>query len=332
MRSEVRVVFRVAAGPRIGFGHLMRCRALGRTLGVRPLLSIRGTATTRKIARRLGCACAPIARTLADADVIVVDDPSPAHAQAWLRRGRRAGTPTVVIHDRGVGSAEADLVVDGSITVRPTSDTDTRIVGPRFALLDRRILRARAARARRIRARPRPRVLIALGGGAYVHTVVRSLVREIASRRPDALITVAAGFCPARRRPSLAPARWIERLNGLAKDLAACDVAVVAGGITLYEACAIGVPAVALAVVPAQRDAIAAFAARGVVLDAGSLGDGERALRNAAAGVARSLREATTGRRASAARRLIDGRGALRVAARIRRLVAGARSKKGRHA
>jgi spore coat polysaccharide biosynthesis predicted glycosyltransferase SpsG len=231
-----------------------------------------------------------------------------------------------------VGSAEADLVVDGSITVCQTTGAAGRLLGPRFTLLDRRILHARAARARRIGARPRPQVLIALGGGAHVYTVVRSLVRAIASRRPDVVITVAAGFCRARRRPLPAPARWIERPNGLAKDLAACDVAVVAGGITLYEACAIGVPAVALAVVPAQLEAIAAFAARGVVLDAGSLGDGERVLGNVADGVARSLREATTLGRASAGRRLIDGRGALRVAARIRRLAVASRSITGRHA
>ena len=62
----------------------------------------------------------------------------------------------------------------------------------------------------------------------------------------------------------------------MSADLAACDVAVVAGGVTLYEACAVGVPVVALAVVAAQRPAIADFAVRGAAIDAGALMDPSR--------------------------------------------------------
>ena len=53
---HVAVVFRVAAGPRLGFGHLVRCRAIARALGVEPRVSIRGTAATRRAGASSACA------------------------------------------------------------------------------------------------------------------------------------------------------------------------------------------------------------------------------------------------------------------------------------
>jgi spore coat polysaccharide biosynthesis predicted glycosyltransferase SpsG len=101
-------------------------------------------------------------------------------------------------------------------------------------------------------------------------------------------------------------------------------VAVVAGGVTLYEACALGVPAVALAVVPAQRAAIRAFARRGAVLDARSSSPSRNVADIAAAQVVRLVEEPE--RRLALARRartLVDGKGAVRVAGRIRSLLEG---------
>ncbi len=51
---RLHVLFRAAAGPRLGFGHLVRCRSLARALGVSPLVSLRGTSRTREAAIRLG--------------------------------------------------------------------------------------------------------------------------------------------------------------------------------------------------------------------------------------------------------------------------------------
>jgi spore coat polysaccharide biosynthesis predicted glycosyltransferase SpsG len=134
---------------------------------------------------------------------------------------------------------------------------------------------------------------------------------------------VAAGFS-AGERVALRNARWLVVHTGLTPALLDADVAIVAGGVTLYETCAIGVPAVALAVVPAQRPAIRAFAAAGAVIDAGGVSAGRASIARAAAGVARlvanrRLRQTMTRR----ARQIVDGQGTARVAARIQALVAG---------
>ena len=78
---HVAVVFRIAAGPRLGFGHLVRCRAIARALGVEPRVSIRGTAATRRAAATLGLRVLAGGLRVLDRErpqVLVVDDPSAA--------------------------------------------------------------------------------------------------------------------------------------------------------------------------------------------------------------------------------------------------------------
>ncbi len=304
------VLFHAAAGPRIGFGHLVRCRSLARALGVTPTTSVRGTARTRDAARALGLDVRTLGRAdLAAAAVLVVDDPSPSHARAWLARARKASTPAVSMTD-GRRAPRGAVAVPG---------------GPEHVVLDRRVRRARVARLRRRRSSASRRVLVALGGGAQVFAAVRPLVAAVRRRCPGVAIAVAAGFSRSGPLPRLQGARWIRRPQGLSRDLLRADAAVVAGGVTLYEACAIGVPSVALAVVPAQQPAIRALAARGAVVDAVSNGRvTRRAIERTAAALAGVLEHGDA--LASAAREAVDGRGALRVSARIRALV------RGRHA
>jgi spore coat polysaccharide biosynthesis predicted glycosyltransferase SpsG len=324
MTPPVRFLFRVAAGPRIGFGHLMRCRALARALHVPPLVSLRGGAVVRRTARALGFQLAEDL-ALSTIDVVIVDDPSTRHARAWLMRAKRAGAATATINDVGVGDRVADLVIDGRVSARALGGGVAGLRGPRFAVLDPRLLVARAERRQR-RTPKRQRVLIALGGGSHVFSVVQPLVREIACRCPRVAIAVAGGFS-LRSRPALESARWIERPDGLASDLVRSDVAVVSGGVTLYEACAVGVPVVALSVVPAQRPAIEAFAACGAAIDARAGVLHQRMLvTRAGAAVARLLGSRSACRRsAAAALRLVDGRGALRIACRLRALASRTR-------
>jgi spore coat polysaccharide biosynthesis predicted glycosyltransferase SpsG len=278
------VVFHAAAGPRLGFGHLVRCRSLARALGVAPVVSIRGTARTRQRAASAGWRVVSRRQLWAAVpSVLVVDDPSATEARRLTRQARRRGVAAMSI---------ANL---------------TR--SARFAVLDPSILRTR-----RTTPLSRPRVLIALGGGAHVFSAAGRISRELARRVPAVDIVAAAGFSNRARKPGLGRGRWITAPDGLTKELARASVAVVAGGVTLQEACALGVPAVAVAVVAAQRPAIRHFARRRAVIDA-------RELDHVAAHVVRVIADPREQRRLSAAgRRLVDGRGAFRVADRIRSL------------
>lgn len=320
--SPLRILFRVAAGPQVGFGHLMRSRSLARALDVAPLVSIRGNARTRATAAALGWTVLDGTNDAAVAtvrpDLMVIDDPGQPDAQQWVRRARRLGVPVVSVHDLGRSIVDSDLVIDGSI-LPAASVSAPALLGPAYAILDPAIAK--------LRAEPPPpmlgRVLIALGGGTHVYAIAGELSQALFARMPALDIRVACGFAPPATLPPLARGSWIASTNGLAGELAAAAVAVVAGGVTMYEACALKKPIVAMPVVAEQDAATRAFAIRGGVLSAGWPHDDRTVARVAEAIVALFQDSSLRKRMIKQAARLVDGEGVFRVADRIRVLAAG---------
>jgi spore coat polysaccharide biosynthesis predicted glycosyltransferase SpsG len=330
--SVGRVLFRAAAGPRRGFGHLVRCGVLARALGAGRTVSLRASAATADAARARGWQVLPatsgptrVLVTFAP-DLLIIDDPSSRHAAAWVRAARRRGIPVATVHDLGLGRAGADLTIDGSLEL-PRGRVPADLQGPEFAILDPDLT---AWRARRPIRRP-DRVLIALGGGAHIHALGPTLAARIRCKVPDVRIDVAAGLLGSGHRPLPPGCRWLATPDGLAPALATASAAVVAGGITLYEACAVGTPVVTLAVAGAQRATTRAFANAGAAIDA-SGPIRAHALDRAAAGVAHLLshpREAA--RRSRRARQLVDGAGTSRVTRHLVALAARGRAEERRH-
>jgi UDP-2,4-diacetamido-2,4,6-trideoxy-beta-L-altropyranose hydrolase len=320
--ASFRVIFAAAAGPRIGFGHLVRCRSLARALGVEPLVALRGTTATRRRAAAAGWRLTVIQHDddlqRLDPHVLVVDDPSVRSVRGWVGRARRVGVPVATVHDLGIAAMQSDLVIDGSVqSPRRAGGRFGSLRGPAYAILDPRV---RAARERPSRPVPR-RVLVALGGGGRAMAAAR-LTQAIAARTSNVEIRIAGGFTAGRATPALASAAWIHAPHGLAGELSAASVAVLAGGVTLYEACALGAPSVAVALNSAQHLTIRAFARHGATIDAGSVAS-RRTIARVAEAVERLLRDPSSRRRMrTAGRRLVDARGAARVAARLRQLPA----------
>lgn len=318
---QMRVLFRAAAGPRLGFGHLVRCRSLARALGVPTCVSLRGTARTRDAAVRLRCTLVDDGTRALAADgrpcVLVVDDPSADHADVWVQAARRHGVPVATVHDLGLGYIESDLVIDGSVRPGGAVRGGRDIRGAAYAMLAPEIVRWRE---RRRSLREERRVLIALGGGGHVLTLAARLSESLAAAQPGLRIRVAAGFTDTGRLPVLRHGEWVSAADGLGEELSRATVALVAGGVTLYEACAIGTPAVACALTRAQGLTIRAMADAGAVLDGGSAAN-TRHVARLGAHVAHILRDERCQRRVAAAGRLlVDGRGIFRVADRLREL------------
>ena len=277
----------------MGFGHLMRCRTLARVLGVTPVVAIRGGRRAKRVARQTGWRVITHRQlwTLPPS-VVVIDEPSGRHTRAIAERARHCGHRPVPI--AGLALMPSYSVVDPSLA--------------RLKLLRDGVQRPRSANA----SAGRTRVLIALGGGAHVFSLAGHISRVLAERVEGVTVVAAAGFAGRSRKPALTGGRWISAPAGLKKEFARATVAIVAGGVTLQEACAAGVPAVALPVVPAQRPAIRWLAARGAVV---------APARVDAVGpcVARLIADRRRRRRlSSAGRRAVDGRGALRLAQLIR--------------
>ncbi len=288
------ILIRVAAGPRIGFGHLVRARTLARVLDGEVRVSIRGTAATIERARSLGLSLAHpvLSRALAEDgpfDLVVIDDPSAVCAREAATHARAAGSTVVAIRDGGRPVVRADLVIDGSVTRRRLRGDGPAWIGPRYAVIDPGIVARRCSRRPGGADARSPRILIALGGGSRVR-LPAAVADALAVECPGATVRVASGLIAATHA---APVRsgsveWLGPLSSLVDELIDCDVAVLAGGMTLYEACALATPAVSLAIVRAQVPAVRTFASAGAVVDAGlCVGQDAAALRRTARRVAR---------------------------------------------
>ncbi len=325
--GDLRVLFCAPAGPRRGFGHLMRCLALARAMGVRPLIALRGTRRTADAALALGAELlappSPSAISAIQPDVVIVDDPVASQGRRWVEAARRAGARVTTVHDLGLGWSQSDLAIDGSIARAVRAPRARTLSGTRFAVLDPALAGHAASRQElgRTRQPHRRTVLIALGGGPRRHMAL-AIAQSIAALVPDVQIRIAGGFVVPPDVPTGdTRIRWIAPRHGLARELARADIAVVGGGVSLYEACAIGVPSVGVPVVRSQVPTVMAFARHGAAI-AVPLHAGPRL---AAARVVGLLRDDARQRALSRrSRRLVDGRGAARVAAAVTALARGA--------
>ena len=310
--GDLRILFRAPAGPRRGYGHLVRCRSLARALGVRPLVALRGGPRVIETAVALGCdvvqgSATRLLRSLAP-DVLVVDDPVAADARRWIAAARRVGCLVVSIHDLGLGCLDADLVIDGSMTrERP------RPSGPHARRSTVRAARSvnQSIEEERARSVLGPR-------RSWRRPACRARARH---RRSDRRRRIPTRRCESPAASEGIPRRlvgtitWIGPARSLHQEMARASVAVVGGGVSLYEACALGTPAIGVPVVAAQRPTVAAFVARGA---ARGVASGPVSAESVAAECVSLLSDAAMRRHTSRmGRRLIDGRGAFRAAAAV---------------
>ena len=107
VRTTPVVLFVSAAGPELGFGHLVRVGRLAAALGVRRELLLAGDVSARHLALAQGWTIHE-GRDVVGAlspDLVVIDDPSTARARRIAARARRLGIPTARVRRR---SARAD--------------------------------------------------------------------------------------------------------------------------------------------------------------------------------------------------------------------------------
>ena len=265
--GDLRILFRARGRPAARLGHLVRCRSLARALGVRPLIALRGGPRVVETAVALGC------------DVITRQRVERAalscarRGRSWTTRSRptradgcgarRAGCLVVSIHDLGLGCLDADLVIDGSITrnARARQRPDAwRVRNMRSSIRRHSMIvrpptwRPRSGgpqrrRARSLRGARCARRRSARRAGATISPKRSS--RRI--RRPGFASPVASRASRARKPRSIV-VDWA--VTSLHAELARASVAVVGGGVSLYEACAHGVAAVGVPVVAAQRPTV----------------------------------------------------------------------------
>lgn len=336
----MQVLIRADASPALGAGHVLRCLALARGLreagagvafacrelpaGLRRTLAGEGFAVHGLDLSEAAGWEADAERTGALSggrpDWLVVD-----HYRLdarWQARLRPCVGRIMVIDDLADRPHDCDLLLDQNHFPDPQARYRDRaparcrrLLGPRYALLRPEF---RAARRLPPRDGPVRRILVFCGGGAGAG-LTRRVAVALAGRGDYELDVVASGGpedleATAALCRGLPGARCHPPPADMAALLAGADLAVGAGGVSTWERCCLGLPAVVLSVAPNQEPVARALAEAGAHLYLGPHEQAPPAVLEAAVALlaANPPLRGLLSRRAAA---LCDGRGVERVLA-----------------
>ncbi len=349
MRSPVLLV-RADAGFDIGSGHLMRCLALAqgwRDLGGAAVFACATgaapAAPAPPVARRVEAAGFVVQRLAATpgseedaaatialaeyhgARLVAVDGP---HLGAELRgRLAGAGLALLALDDEGGGDHRPDrwvlnqnLHADAASYLRLGSDTRL-LLGIRYCLLRDEFLARGASRRRYPRVARR---LLVTFGGADPRGATARVLEALVAADPDDLrgFTVEVICGPQNRRRAAVEAlascvpcevRVRAAVEDMAAPMAAADLAVCAGGSTVWEMAYLGLPALVVPTVPVEERLAEGLEERGLFAVLDRLDDLDE--RDLLATLLEWASDAERRRRAGAlGLRLVDGEGRRRVA------------------
>ena len=280
-----RILFFADAGPEVGGGHVMRCLTLARALSERGAeCAFVESRTAAQILRRFGwlgqsvlaisdaCDLAGLvdyARVFADRllpHVVVVDHYGAGTGEeAALKRELRQ---IVVIDDLANRRHYCDLLLDPgygrrSEAYRNLTPAHAQVLtGPTYALVRPEFGAARQrAMSRRAKHGPAARLLVALGltdVGGVTERVVRALTPALDEARLDVAIGGEAASLPALRALAAGDRRirlWIDNAE-MASLTADADVAIGAGGSSVWERAVVGLPSATVILAENQRPMI----------------------------------------------------------------------------
>ncbi|MBQ1543027.1 MAG: UDP-2,4-diacetamido-2,4,6-trideoxy-beta-L-altropyranose hydrolase [Caulobacteraceae bacterium] len=296
-----RILFVVDGGPRIGGGHLMRCRTLAEALRARGARTdfVVPSGAAAIAASVLGGGWeragpgreAPLVRVAAPGEDLATSaaafaDAIPAdalvfdgYALAAADETRAArGRPVLALDDLADRPHACDLLVDSGLgrAARDYAglvpDGATVLAGPGYAPIREDFARARpAALARREAAGPVSTVLVSLGLtdlGGVSGRVARTLAPLLGPARMVVALGGGAPSLAALEAMAAADARLDLRVD--APDMAAlcaeADIAVGAGGGSAWERATLGLPALTLVLADNQRRGAERMAAAGATL------------------------------------------------------------------
>ncbi len=238
----------VDAGPRIGYGHAVRCLRLARAL--RGSVEIFPLSEECRAFFELNGFTVQLRHSQSDPfPSLVVTDLRESHGITAAIRSQ--GAVHVSIHDLGLAQCHSSVAIDGSVVqLIPFAEDKKRalFLGPPYMI----------TRPPVPRSQNRDTVLVTLGGGASAQAA-KEIAEEI---RPLGLRAFAtAGFGSGATTPDA------ELVDAMSR----CLFAVSASGTSLYDLLASGIPTLAVAIDRLQLRTADAFHELGAVLSAGLL-------------------------------------------------------------
>ncbi len=273
-----RFFFRVSRSPEIGTGHWARCQVLASAL--------RASGAAVYFDEHSGSPDVFLAEVAAlgaqPGDWVVLD--SYAFGEAWDRDARQAQLRVLTIDDAPKRQYGADVLLDPNVSALGARKWEgyiaphTRVLaGADYLLLREEFIQAtaRASTSRPVEA-PIRNILVSMGGSdppGVALRVVEAVRMLIASPQAFDLefdmrnlrITFLGGAMNPRASQleasvrQLPNARYLSATENIAALMAAADLCVGAGGVTIWERAYMGLPSLVATLAENQREAVAFF-------------------------------------------------------------------------
>ncbi len=253
--------------------------------------------------------------------LILVDHPRPGEKFWRLLSHRAFGIPVVAIDDEG-GGVDADLIINGTVldqyhrysALRPQAKL---LVGPKYSLVRPEFGKAPW------RNPTMPSIVIVVGSGDRASDWAFDLMSgnfELGSWGKVRMI-VGSAFPDLPRLRSACDTHGVPLESGIsgeamAEALSHAGIALITGGMIVYEALTVGVPAIVFPQIENLIPEAQWFAERGCIVDLGYDGGAN----NRCVAEAVEMLQSSASRRtamSSSQRRTIDGRGMARAALAI---------------
>jgi UDP-2,4-diacetamido-2,4,6-trideoxy-beta-L-altropyranose hydrolase len=194
--------------------------------------------------------------------------------ERWERPLRRHAGKIMVIDDLANRRHDCDLLLDQNLCRDPVSryrgllpDSCLRLIGPAYLLLRQEFIEARRSlRTRDGRVR---RILVSFGGSDPTNETSKVLTAWQLLDRRDMVLDLVPGAGNPLREELLQRCQELEGVNCLcqgddmAQLMARADLAIGAGGVTAWERCYLGLPALIIAVADNQVAGSRELARRG---------------------------------------------------------------------
>ncbi len=324
---------RVDGNATLGTGHIMRCLSIASELSAAGASPVFFCAEHSERIAEAGYECVALGGKYND---LSQEDLSPILHEHSIKTllvdsyytdaayfERLLGINRAVIFDMGNSGIACELLVDYNINYEDFNFPHAKktLLGPLYAPLraefggkhSRSFMQARS-------------VLFTAGGSDPAGITVRAI--EAFAAQPwfnsiEFRVVVGgmnASAAKIKAKASLFPNIIIyENVSNMAELMRGSDLALCAGGTTLYEVCACALPCVAFSIADNQDDMIAGMERAGVMLSAGIYRFGAKeCLSRMSREAERLLGDAALRERlSSAARSLVDGHGAARIAREI---------------
>ncbi len=299
----VRVTVLTEAGPDIGYGHLARCVGLADAFlvrGLTPRLIVRGETPAYLLGGHdvecLDWTSATALDVIAGSTDVIAVDSYTASADVCERLAEAVST-CIWFDDEMREEYPGGIIVNGAPGVSRTAYAErpdaTLLLGTTYQVLRRSFWDTPPKKVR-----PQVERLLVMFGGTDVRGLAGAVIAALEATHPGITID-------AVREPRTAA----EIRNAMLE----ADIAISAGGQTLYELAATGTPTIAVCVAENQDRQARAFAEAGVIRLVGSWSEPDIVEKLTVSVEAMGPAGVRHGM-SSAGQELVDGRGALRVA------------------